>query len=169
MTGRPPLRALRMPVLMGAASAVIGWLFGVVPADATMIGLLVSAGTAVPRLAAHPPQVVGPAPPEHRGMGAWYDVRRLSGALSQTSSTRDVFGSKARPRLRELAEARLARQGIRWSDPAARRLLTPDVYDLLDGTRADLMGRSPVALTELVLDRLDELPGGPQPAQEGSR
>jgi hypothetical protein len=58
---------------------------------------------------------------------------------------------------------------VRWSDPAARRLLTPDVYDLLDGNRADLVGRSPVALTELVLDRLDELPGGPPPAQEGSR
>jgi hypothetical protein len=102
-------------------------------------------------------------------MGAWYDVRRLSAVLSQTSNTRDVFQSKARPRLRELAEARLASHGVRWSDPAARRLLTPDVYDLLDGARADLVGRSPVVLTELVLDRLDELSGGPPPAQEGPR
>lgn len=169
MTRPRLLRALRIPALVGAGSAVISWLFGVVPADATMIGLLVCLGTAVPRLARHPAPVVWPAPPEHRGMGAWYDVRRLSAVLSQTSTTRDVFQSKARPRLRELAEARLARYGVRWSDPAARRLLTPDVYDLLDGNRADLVGRSPVALTELVLDRLDELPGGPPPAQEGSR
>ncbi|HEX6337015.1 MAG TPA: hypothetical protein VFZ85_08680 [Jiangellaceae bacterium] len=169
MIRRPPLRALRVPALVGAGSAVISWLFGVVVADATMIGLLVCAAIAVPRLAAHPPPVVWPAPPEQPGMGAWYDVRRLSGALSQTSNTRDVFQSKARPRLRELAEARLARYGVRWSDPVARRLLTPDVYDLLDGTRADLVGRSPVALTELVLDRLDEWADGPPPPQEGSR
>ena len=166
---RSILAILRVPALVGAGSAVIVWLFGLVPADARMIGLLICAAVAVPRLAAHPPPVVWPAPPEHRGMGAWYDVRRLSASLSQTGNTRDVFQSKARPRLRELAEARLARHGVRWSDPAARRLLTPDVYDLLDGTRADLVGRSPVALTELVLDRLDELPGGPLTAQEGSR
>lgn len=169
MTRASLLSALRIPALVGAACAVISWLFGVVPADATMIGLLVCAGIAVPKLAPHPAPVVWSAPPEHRGMGAWYDVRRLSAVLSQTSNTRDVFQSKARPRLRELAEARLARHGVRWSDPAARRLLTPDVYDLLDGARADLVGRSPVVLTELVLDRLDELPGGPPPAQEGSR
>ena len=103
---RSILLALRVPALVGAGSAVIAWLFGVVPADATMIGLLICAAVAVPRLAAHPPPVVWPAPPEHRGMGAWYDVRRLSASLSQTGNTRDVFQSKARPRLRELAEAR---------------------------------------------------------------
>lgn len=169
MTRRRFMPLLRVPVLVGAGSAVTSWLLGVVPADATMIGLLVCAGVAVPRVAGHPPSVVWPAPPEHRGMGAWYDVRRLSSALSQTSNTRDVFQSKARPRLRELAEARLARHGVHWADPAARRLLTPDVYDLLDGTRADLVGRSPVALTELVLDRLEELASHAPAPQEGSR
>jgi hypothetical protein len=160
--------ALRVPALVGVACGLIGWLFGVVPADATMIGLLVAAGVAVPRFTGHPPPVVWPVSPEPRGGGAWYDVRRLSTALSQSSNTRDVFQSKARPRLRDLAQARLARQGVRWSDPAARRLLTPEVYDLLDGSGVDMRARSPVALTELVLDRLDELGDGRSTRQEGS-
>ncbi len=168
MTRRDLPRILRVPALVGSACGVIGWLFGVVPADASMIGLLVAAGIAVPRLAVHPEPVVWPAPPDPSGMGAWYDVRRLSTALSQSSNTRDVFQSKARPRLRDLAEARLARQDVRWSDPAARRLLTPDVYDLLDGAGVDIAGRSPVALTDLVLDRLDEMSSGRPTGQEGS-
>jgi hypothetical protein len=168
MTRRRLLRTLHVPALVGAVCGLIGWLFGVVPADAAMIGLLVAAGVAVPRLAAHPSPIVWPAPPEPRGLGTWYDVRRLSTALSQSSDTRDVFQSKARPRLRDLAEARLVRQGVRWSDPAARRLLSPDVYDLLDGTGADIASRSPIALTELVLDRLDELSRGRPAGREGS-
>jgi hypothetical protein len=168
MTRRRLLRALRVPALVGTICGLIGWLFGVVPADATMIGLLVAAGVAIPRLAAHPSPVVWPPAPEPHGMGAWYDVRRLSTALSQSSDTRNVFQSKARPRLRELAEARLARQGVPWSDPAARRLLTPDVYDLLDTYGVGLAGRSPITLTELVLDQLDELSSGRPTGQEGS-
>lgn len=160
MNRRDLPRMLRVPALAGAVSGVIGWLFGVVPADAIMIGLLVTAGMAVPRLAVPPEAVAWPAPPDPRGMGAWYDVRRLSISLSQSSHARDVFQSKARPRLRDLAEARLARHGVRWSDPSARRLLTPDVYNLLDGDGVDPAGRSPVPLTELVLDRLDELSSG---------
>lgn len=163
------LRVLPVPALAGAVAAFIGWLFGVVPADATMIGLLIAAGVAVPRLAVHPPSVVWPVAPEPRGAGAWYDVRRLSTVLTQTSDARDIFHSKVRPRLRDLAVARLARQGVRWSDPAARRLLAPDVYDLLDGNGADRARRSPIALTELVLDRLDELSSGQPTGQEGSR
>lgn len=159
---------LRIPALVGAACGLIGWLFGVVTADAAMIGLLVAAGVAVPALAAHPSPVVWPAPPEPRGMGTWYDVRRLSTVLSQSSDTRDIFQSKARSRLRDLAEARLARRGVRWADPAARRLLSPDVYDLLNGTGVDVAGRSPIALTELVLDRLDELSTGRPAGRKGS-
>ncbi|HEX6231731.1 MAG TPA: hypothetical protein VFZ63_01260 [Jiangellaceae bacterium] len=157
MTGRRRVRALVVPALVGAICGLIGWLFGVVPSDAALVGLLVAAGVAVPRLAAHPSQLVWPAPPEPHGVGTWYEVRRLSTALSQSSDTRDVFKSKARPRLRNLAEARLTRHGVIWSDPAARRLLGPDAYDLLDRMGPDLIGRSPIALTELVLDRLDEL------------
>ncbi len=165
---RRVLRPMLAPVLAGAICAVIGWLFGVVPADAVMIGLLVATGVAVPRVVPHPPAAVWPLPPAPRGGGTWYDVRRLSTALSQSGTTRDVFQSKARSRLRELAEARLARQGVRWSDPAARRLLTPEVYDLLNGSGVDVLARSPVALLELVLDRLDELPDGRAALKGGS-
>jgi hypothetical protein len=163
------LRTMWLPVGVGAVSGVVGWLLGVVPADASMIAVLVAASVAGPRLASHPSAVVWPAAPEPRGAAAWYDIRRLSTVLGQTSGARDVFHAKLRPRLRDLAVARLARYGVSWADPAARRLLGPDVYDLLDKDGGALAGRPPVVLTELVLGRLDELAGAAPARQEGSR
>lgn len=153
-------RQVWLPLAIGILSGLVAWLLGVVPSDAVLIGLLVVVGLVLPRLIGPPAEVGWPQSSDATAAGTWYDVRRLGTLLRQSNERRDVFPARIRPRLRVVAERRLARLGVGWDDPAARRLIGPDVHDLLAGpslppTAGD---RAPLTVTELVLGRLDELP-----------
>lgn len=160
MNPRAWVQTVWLPATAGAVAGLSGWLVGVVVPDTMLLGVLVGIAFLLPGLVGYPDTVSWPGPPDVTTAGGWYDVRRLATVLSQWGNRRDVFATRVRPRLRVLAQRRLARLGVRWDDPAARRLLGPDVHGLLDGPAAPPItaSQSPVALTELVLGRLDELP-----------
>lgn len=160
MSLRSRLRSAWLPLLAGAIVGLSGRLVGVVPLDAVLLGSLVALALLLPRWVGDPDAAGWPGPAVPTAVGGWYEVRRLGNLLGRSDARRDTFTTRVRPRLRVVAERRLARLGVRWGEPAARRLLGPDVYDLLDGPAGPprSANRPPVALTELVLGRLDELP-----------
>jgi hypothetical protein len=157
---RSRLRSAWLPLLSGAIVGLSGWLVGVVPLDAALLASLVALALLLPRWVGDPDAAGWPGPGVPTTVGGWYEVRRLGNVLGRSDARRDTFATRVRPRLRVVAERRLARLGVRWDEPAARRLLGPDVYDLLDGPGGSprSANRPPVALTELALGRLDELP-----------
>lgn len=161
---RVRLNALWLPALAGSAVGLGGWLVGVVVADAVLLAVLVAVVLVVPRWVGLPETFGWPGPPERTRAGGWYEMRRLASVLQRPDDRREVFVWRVAPHLRAIAEGKLARLGVAWRDPAAIRLLGPDVHALLDdpGAAGPDRYRSPIELTERVLGRLDEIPDSPR-------
>jgi hypothetical protein len=159
---RSRLGALALPATAGAAVGFAGWLVGVVPADAVLVGVLITAVLVLPRWVGLPESFHWPGAPDDVSAGGWYEIRRLATAVQHPDDRREVFAVRLAPSLRAIAEGKLARLGMAWSVPAASRLLGPDVHALLDDPVNAPLGRRPaMELAELVLGRLDEIPDEP--------
>lgn len=168
MMPRPRPRVILASVLAGAIVGFSGWLVGIVVADAVLLAVLATVVLVVPSWVGVPDTFDWPRRPERITVGGWYEVRRLESALQRPDDRRAIFATRVAPRLRAIAEAKLARRGVAWRDPAASRLLGPDVYAMLDDPgSSSLEGRRPpLDLAELVLGRLDEIADPPDPDRE---
>lgn len=171
------MRWLRVPVAGGLAAGALAWLLGVVAPDAVLIGFLAATVVAGPAWVGRPEPVDWEPRIDRDETGGWYEVRRMVSMLRQAGDQQEVFDTKLRPRLRRVAESRLARLGVGWGDDRARRLLGPDVHDLLShrsparpvGLAARWGVRSPLAVTELILGRLEEMPDALTDGRRGTR
>lgn len=150
-------------MVVGVVVGFGAWVLGVVVADAILLAALMMLVLAVPRWAGVPDTFGWPNPPEPATAAGWYEVRRLASVLQRPDDRRDAFATRVAPHLRTIATGKLARLGVDWHDPAARRLLGPDVYALLNdpGSAGPDRNRSPIELVERVLGRLDEIPDTP--------
>lgn len=165
MMARALFRVLWLPTIVGSTVGAAGWLMGVVAADAVLLAVLVALVLAVPRWVGLPKTFGWPDPPERTTAGGWYEVGRLASVLRRPDDRREAFSRRVAPHLRTIAEGKLARLGVTWHDPAAARILGPDVHALLDDPGNARPGghRSPIDMAERVLGRLDEIPDSPRP------
>jgi hypothetical protein len=150
---RTPVGGLLRAAAAGAGAAALAWAVGVDLGHVAALGTVAAAVTAVVVLV---PLGVPPFWPEDEpptsGTG-WHQVALLAGVLGQTDRDADRVESTRR-RVRALAESRLARAGVPWTDPRARDLLGTELFDVLDGLRPPPRATRLVAA---VLDRLDAL------------
>ena len=151
---RPPTSSGRRAAWRAAAGAALvaglAWAIGVDAGHVAALGLVAAAVCAVLTLVPLPVPVPWPeGEPSTSGTG-WHQVALLAGDLTRTDRDPERIGP-TRSRLRSLAAARLERAGVGWTDPRARDLLGPELYDVLDGRR------DPPPATRLVTRTLDAL------------
>jgi len=141
--------------IVGALTTALTWAMGVVLVDAVLIGLLLVLLVGTPMWLGYPgSRDFSSEGPDDGGQRGYYEVRRI-GSMFRRESGSDPFARLVAPRLRQIAERRLAASGLRWDDTRARERLGTDVFDWLDGRPSPLDARPHVVQTELVLDRLD--------------
>ncbi|MGH8773716.1 MAG: hypothetical protein ACRDWI_00585 [Jiangellaceae bacterium] len=150
------------PPVAGGAAATVGWLAGVRPESLPVVGVAVAGLVAAAVWWGRPEPWAWPDPVGWRAVsGGWYQVRRLTTTIEQAGEDPSRFDVMLRPRLQELAHARLTDLGVGWGEQGARDRLGADLHDVLDApghwppARGGLP-RSPAGLVTLVLDRLGQ-------------
>lgn len=146
------------PVAGGLGAGGFAWLVGVLPADATMIGLLVLAAFGLPGMIGSPEQAEWPEPDMVAGPGSWEPVHRLEMALRRAGDDGDVWRHRLQPRLAAIAAQRLERLGLSIGQPGARHALGDDLYEVVTGSAGP--AGDPVAIVDRLLQRLDDLEQG---------
>jgi hypothetical protein len=141
----------------------------VIPSDpVTFEAVVMAAGAiaaviAVAALAARlPPRAAPPESPPHPSRTPRpSQLLRIERIVERSRASRVATHTQLRPLVLEIAEARLARRGLRLDDDQARRLLGPQAWELVRPDRpappADrALGVAPREL-EAMLDRLEAL------------
>ena len=99
--------------------------------------------------------------PDHAGRSRPSQLLRIERIVVRSRASRLATHTQLRPLVLEIAEARLARRGVRLDGDEARRLLGPQAWDLVrpDRTAPPDDRASGIAPSELqaVLDRLEAL------------
>lgn len=138
---------------VGAVTAGLAWAIGVDAGHVVAFGLLAAAVAAAVGLLPLPAPLAWPEEEPATSGAGWHQVALLAGYLGQVDRDPDRAATVVR-RLRALAASRLARAGVAWHSADARRLLGPELHDVLDGRRPPGQGTALVART---LDRLDAI------------
>lgn len=148
-------RHVAVVAVAGVLATALSWVMGVVLIDALLIGLLLAALVGTPMWLGYPgTRDFSSEGPDEGGQRGYYEVRRI-GSMLRRESGGDPFARLVAPRLRQIAERRLAAAGLRWYDERSRERLGADVFDWLDARPSPLDAHSRVVQTERVLDRLD--------------
>jgi hypothetical protein len=106
----------------GALTGAGGWLLGVEPVGAVLVGLVTGVIVLVPQWIGSPQQVNWPAPPEHTAPRGWFVVRRLASTIDRADTDPATFRRTLEPRLQELVTERCRELGISSDDERVRRL-----------------------------------------------
>lgn len=155
-TRRAPLLAAVAGALTGAG----GWLLGVEPAGAVLVGLVTGVIVLVPQWIGSPEQVNWPASPIATAPRGWFVVRRLAAAIDRAGTDPSTFRRTLGPRLHELITERCRELGISQDDERVRSL-----RERVDATGTRPPGQPtlvsvrthPATQIEHVLDELDQL------------
>jgi len=158
VTGQRRRRAwTTRPLLLGGSGAVVAWLFGVVPADALLIGVLIAIAIAVPHRLGPPQAMLWHQEDEQQQPRSWAEPARLARLLGSDEAMRHVL-----PRAAWTARQRVAGAGLSWEDTRVRAVLGRELHDVL--SRPDPQMRRPPDPARWVndlLDRLDQLDAPP--------
>ncbi|MEU5691626.1 hypothetical protein [Actinosynnema sp. NPDC020468] len=143
------VRAVVLAVVVGVGTWFGAWRFGVPAHWAVLVALPVATlGLLVARLP-RATDVLWAPPPEPRSGVVTTQAGTLASRLAEAHEDPSRFGTRIRPRLRALAEARLRHLGITdLADPAARAALGPELHHFLTAPDATLP--DPSKLTRLL-------------------